>query len=156
MKLTSLLGIIAAVLLFWITFPGGGGKEAARRTVCLSNTKQQALALEMYREGTDGRFPDRDHWMDAIEPFVKDSKYVLHVPGPWRANAPGVYGYAFNSTLSRTAQPKDPEKVAIVYDSSNPIRNASDPETSLPNPGRHDGKNHIACVDGHAKAVEMK
>ena len=123
------------------------------KTACLSNTKQQARALEMYREGADGRYPNRDYWMDAIEPFVKEDKYVFHVPGPWAAKAPDVYGYAFNSTLSRAGQPKEPEKVPLVYDSSNPIRNASDPVTSLPSPGRHDGKDHIAYADGHAKTV---
>ncbi len=161
MKLTSLLAMIVGTLailfvglpVFWC--PYCNSKQAAMRTACLSNTKQQALALAMYRDAADGRFPDRDYWVDAILPYVKEPKYVFHVPGQRRDDSADVYGYAFNSLLSRSREPKDPEKVPIVYDSVNPIRNASDPVASLPRPGRHVGKNHIAYVDGHARAVEI-
>lgn len=42
----------------------------------------------------------------------------------------------------------------MIYDSINYGRNASDPKTSLPKPGRHKGVNVIAFADGHARAVK--
>ena len=111
--------------------------------------QQQAIALAIYAEDGDGRYPDRDAWMDRLLPYTKVDN-LFHHPGPdWKS----TYGYAFNAKLSRAKGPKNPEMVPLVYDSANPIRNVSDPVTSLPQPGRHDGKNGIAYADGHARSV---
>ena len=65
-------------------------------------------------------------------------------------------GYAFNAALGH----KDPEKLGapattvLLYDSINPNKGASDFVTSLPQPGRHEGKNNVAYADGHVKVVE--
>jgi prepilin-type processing-associated H-X9-DG protein len=142
-----------ALSLFAVSFlclPYGFGSPKRKISRCLSNVKQQAVGILIYEGDFDDRYPRGDRWMDATKEYLKaeDARHCPLVPK-------GSYGYAFNSSLSLAKTPKDPEKVAIVYDSSNPIRNASDPVTSLPNPGRHDGKDHIAYADGHAKAVKV-
>ena len=86
--------------------------------------------------------------MDASLPYVK-AETNWHCPSVPK----GMYGVAFNAALSRAKPPKDPAKTPLVYDSVNPIRNASDQVTSLPSPGRHGGKNTIAYADGGAKRV---
>jgi len=161
MRLTTLMSWIAGgiclyllICTFWY-FPYGNPKEAARKTACLSNVKQQAIAFLIYAEDGDGRFPARDLWMDKIEPIVR-SKYAFHVPQRHDENEPWPYGYAFNAALSQAKAPPHPETTVLTYDSVNLGRNASDLVTSLPTPGRHDGKNHLSYADGHARAITME
>lgn len=115
---------------------------------CLSNVKQQAMGLIQYGSDYDYRLPQRDRWMDAIVPYVKERRLFHDPEGP-----KGAYGYAFNGAFSRAKLPEDLTNVPMVYDSLNPIRNASDLVASLPSPGRHHGSNVIAYADGRAKVV---
>ena len=57
--LIELLVVIAIIaILAAILFPVfARAKEAAKKTSCLSNTKQNALAVLMYVDDSDGRFP---------------------------------------------------------------------------------------------------
>lgn len=123
---------------------------------CLSNLKQSSLALLMYASDENDRFPPRDHWMDASYPYTK-SELVWHCP----VLPKGVYGYAFNAALDRAKIPKVPEGTPLLYDSVDPVRNASDLCASLPLPGRHGnpkegGANNVAYADGHAKSVPVR
>lgn len=109
----------------------------------------------MYMGDHDERFPARDYWMDAIAPYVKN-KGTFHDPEVPKE----AYGYAFNAALNREKAPLDAEKVPLVYDSINPIRNASDPFTSMPAGGRHPkgkpNRNNVAYADGHVKRIDAK
>lgn len=156
MRLTHLLAFIAAALvLAAILFPvfTSCGPPAAQ-TRCLSNVKQQVLGLIVYGTDHDVRFPARDGWMDALGPYTKN-KAIFHDPEGVPKDA---YGYAFNAALSFAKPPKAPEGVPLVYDSANPIRNASDRMASLPARGRHPAReprtNTIGYADGHAKGVK--
>lgn len=154
-----LLGIVALGLVFAFTFPWGEEtKEQTKRWVCLSNVKQRSLALIMYAEDANERFPGRVRWMDATAVYLRPSSSVdksgdrdrdLRCPSVFRRG----YGYAFDAVLSEKKSPAQPEAVPLVYDSSNLARNASDGVTSLPRPARHDGKDNVAYADGHAKTV---
>ncbi len=157
MKLVNLLGIILLVfLLAAILFPVSQGYPASPKTACLSNVKQQALGLAMYANDSNDRFPLRDGWMDGTSPYVRTER-VFHDPeGP-----KGGYGYAFSAYLSsaKGAKLEDPARTTMLYDSVNPIRNASDLVASLPAHGRHPAKeprtNTIGYADGHAKSKRM-
>lgn len=102
----------------------------------------------MYANDSDGRFARRDFWMDDVLPNVKAESvfHDLDVPK-------GAYSYAFNAALSGAKTPPHPEAAPMVYESVNPIRNASDHFASLPAKGRHGGQNNVAYADGHAKRV---
>lgn len=143
------LAVIGFALLFFLMPVWACGcKVAGPATACMSNLKQQSIGLLQYAEDHDGRLTDRDFWVDQIRPYVKDKK-VFGDPA-----VKGGYGQAFNGSLSRAElPPKHPEKVPMVYDSSNPIRNASDLVTSLPVPGRHNGGNNVAYADSHARRI---
>ena len=143
--------LFAVVLLAFLVVPACGcqSRHSAMATACLSNLKQQASGLLQYADDHDERLTARDAWMDGVAPYVKQEG-VFHDPELPK----GSYGYAFNAALSSAKPPKDPEKVPMVYDSVNPIRNASDRVTSLPKPGRHGGKNTMGYADGHMKRVK--
>jgi prepilin-type processing-associated H-X9-DG protein len=150
-----LLCLLIMAIVGGILMPVQTGRPPAKITVCLSNVKQMAIGTMLYMGDTDDRYPLRDHWMDAQDPYIKRSD-VLHCP----LVPKGAYGYAFDSRLSGAKPPKDPAKATLIFESVNPIRNASDPLLSLLNPGRHAGtesalkagRNNFAFADGHAKA----
>ncbi len=149
MKLAHLLAGVGVVFLAAFLFPApyGNSKAAARGSACLSNLKWQGLALNVYASDYDERYPLRDVWMDATRLYTP-------VPTPRCFALPlGSYGYAFNARLSGAQKPAHTETVPLIYDSVDPIRNASDRVTSLPAKGRHAGKNSIAYADGHARRV---
>jgi prepilin-type processing-associated H-X9-DG protein len=156
LKLINILAILAliAVLgaIFWPVY--SRGRPLTPATFCLSNIKQQGIAFQMYIADSDEKFPNRDRWMDELFPYVKNEE-IYREPLWSKAKEPRPYGFAFNSRLSNAKAPKEIGTTPVVYDSVNPIRNASDPAVSLPSPARHKGKNNIAYADGHAKSIAM-
>lgn len=139
-----------AGFLLWPVTACGCSKAASKATACLSNVKEQALGLVIYAEDHEV-YPARDVWVDGIRPYVRNEA-AFHAP-EFAKTSPGAYGYAFNSALADAKEPAHPERVPLVYESTNPVKNASDPVTSLPRPGRHAGRNNVGYADGHARRV---
>jgi prepilin-type processing-associated H-X9-DG protein len=136
--------MISAAILFPVF---AQAREKARQTVCSSNEKQMALAILMYSQDYDEKFPPAPRWMDVTASYVKDDK-VYHCPNV--GHEPGVYGYAFNTTLSMVQFEKvqEPKTQRMLIDSTNLARNASDTGVSLPSPGRHSRGSVMAYADG--------
>ena len=100
--LIELLVVIAIIaILAAILFPVfAQAREQARKTSCLSNTKQIGLAVLMYTQDYDEQFPlatdsqtatDPNHfftWQDLVQPYMKSYNLVLcpdslhHNPDP--------------------------------------------------------------------------
>lgn len=130
-----------------VVFPLTACACASPATVCIYQAKQQTHGLLLYSADNDDRLPARDSWMDASDRYLKNLG-LRHDPELPR----GAYGYAFNAMLTNRS-PGAPAQIPMIYDSVNPIRNASDVVKSLPSPGRHKGWNVIAYGDGHVKRV---
>jgi len=143
-------GSAAILVLGAILFPVFAQTKGRHKISCLTHFKLLGVGLSMYAGDSDGQFPLRDSWMDAAEPYVK-------IPAFFRCTAMpvGTFGYAFNGQLSAAKPPKDPESVLLVYESVNPIRNASDPITSVPLVGRHDKRSYGTYADGHARILPL-
>jgi prepilin-type processing-associated H-X9-DG protein len=139
---------ITAAILFPVF---AQAREKARQTSCLSNLKQQGLALIMYSQDYDGTLPAADRWMDLSAPYLKQER-AFHCPSVAVGN-PSRYGYAFNDKMSKAKIEKvtDPQAEVLAYDSLSTGRNAHDAVTSLPPNGRHVRGNNVAYADGHAK-----
>jgi len=140
--------ILAAVLLPVFT----QARKKAQAVTCLSNEKQQALGMIMYVQDYDETFPRVGKWMDNIAPYIK-SEMVFHCPSVSPGRITPDCGYAYDSRLSGAtlAQIASPASSALIFESSNLNRSASDACKSLPLPGRlrHQCDN-IAFTDGHA------
>ncbi|MEI6431534.1 MAG: DUF1559 domain-containing protein, partial [bacterium] len=87
--LIELLVVIAIIaILAAILFPVfAQAREKARSISCLSNDKQLGLALMMYAQDNDERYPfghvndadaegDAQSWVDSVQPYVKSR--LLH------------------------------------------------------------------------------
>ncbi len=134
--------ILAAILM-----PVSSGSPHSPATICINKLKQLTMGALLYENDFD-KMPDRDSWMDGIEPNVKSPPTFICPEAP-----KGTYGYAFNGALSwkKMDEVPDQDKIPLLYDSINYARNASDLFTSLPVPGRHrkGETNNVAYADGH-------
>jgi|SRR5579872_2952306 len=110
-----------------------------------------------------GALPPADKWMDEedLKNQVQTDAW-FHCPSI-STRSDDKYGYAFNDTLARrklNGKPlkkiPDAARTPLVYDSTTLTKNAHDPVTSLPRPGRHGGRNNILYCDGHIEAVAPK
>lgn len=134
-------------------------REHSKGIVSLSNLRQIGLALTMYTESHDGRFPPAGAWVDALMPQwanVKDRSF--HAEELFRdPSAPGgePFNYAFNRALSgmRLADLKDPSATVLVFESTAGVKNAADTGQTLPRPGRHAGGDYFIFADGRARWV---
>ena len=146
-----------------------GSREKARKTSCLSNLKQSALATSMYTQDNDEQFPPARTWMDVEVPYTKNMA-VFRCPillgqtnrleetysnpaDPKKDHT--LYGHAFNRdlALAKVHTIHAPANTPLCFDSNVFSRNASVPPAFVANPPRSEGGNNIAYVDGHARWV---
>jgi prepilin-type processing-associated H-X9-DG protein len=151
--LKTIFGLACAVVTAAFLFPVFAVSRGGSHQSCLSHVKQLGIALRMYQEDYDGRFPQASEWMDATYPYDKN-KSVYRCTSV-DASHPNDFGYAFNASLSLKAldKSKAPEKIVVLYDSNDLRWNAyASGRTGAANPPRHKGMNNFAFADGHVKA----
>lgn len=153
--------VLFVTIMAAILFPVfAHARSAARAKVCMTNEKSLGLAALMYLQDYNEIMPPSSGWMDRVQPYTHGSiapekNPTFHCPSIWKQD-PEIFGYAYNKGLDRKRlnTVSVMTETAILYDSSNLIRNASDAGTSLPVPGRHTQRNNICYVDGHVQAVD--
>ncbi|MGV3619073.1 MAG: prepilin-type N-terminal cleavage/methylation domain-containing protein [Fimbriimonas sp.] len=107
-ELLVVIGIIA--ILAAILFPVfAQAKAAAKKSACISNVKQLSLGMVMYVGDYDDVYMPRlagtntvgvDHWVDLIQPYVKNKQIMRCADYVKPANRPEAlswWGYAANS-----------------------------------------------------------
>ena len=129
---------------------------AAQKTASLSHAKQSALAAIMYSADFNDRLPPAESWMDATLPYTKNKEVYKSILAA--GDDPNKFGFAFRKDLGRkkTMDFDDPDRWAMVFDSTLTDWNANSNLETLPDPGRYQGVNIIAFLDGHAKATQDK
>ena len=142
--LVILLGLIGSI--FVPVYSSNG-----RNRFELSNAKQCALGALIYTNDNDDRLPLSARWMDLELPYVTN-KQIFNSPAVKDA---GQYGFAFRRALSghKLSLTKSPTVTAMIFDSIETQWNANGNLLLLPNPGRYNGKDVVAFMDGHAKTV---
>jgi len=150
--------IVVSVACFIFLMPIGSPKEASKRTACLSNVKQMSLAALAYANDHDDKLPLAVNWMDSTPMYVGRGNYA---PSETERVYHDVtfsgdqYGYAFRLQASskEISSIKTPSSFALIFDSKLMQRNAGSGLETLPSPGRHQGRNSVGYLDGHAKSV---
>jgi len=172
----AIIAILAAIL-----FPVfAKAREKARQTSCLSNVKQGALAILQYVQDYDERFPmytDEYYstcwWFYAVLPYTKNQQigvcpsiggtlsYGVNYPHISAVGSAGSLGQVrapaecmvLGETEGQNASGRDGNELYLAYCpfcySLGSISWAY--YNGLAWPGRHNGGNNIAFVDGHAK-----
>ena len=154
----SCLALFVLVILPAILFPVfSQARESAQAAACLSNEKQQALAVLMYTEDYDEKLPRAARWMEDLVPYTKN-EMIFHCPSISPGNVTPDCGYAFDSRLSgqELADIESPATSAMIFESTDLKRSAADACKSLPQGDqlRHHSDN-IAFMDGHAHAFRQ-
>lgn len=116
---------------------------------CEERLKRLYTAALMYSDSWDQMLPPADRWEEALKETLSDAA-SLDCP----ALGTGKHGYAMNSEVGgkRVSEIADAAGTPLFYDSTLPPPNAHDNVASLPQPGRHDGRNYIVYLDGSVRA----
>ncbi len=144
----------------------GSGRRAFQTQFCFQNLRTAHRALDLYSQDYDQTLPLAAAWMDTATPYMTSGQTDLRCPA-LRVVNPKAFGYAFNSKLSgtRTSKIASPITTILVFDSTNPERNAADALTTLPSPPRHANPrtketrnaakigNLVVYADGHVAFV---
>lgn len=105
----AIVAVIAAVL-----FPVFAGvRERGRRTVCQSNLKQLALAIQQYVQDNDGLYPGIHNWAYADNSYVKNAEVFRCPDAP--SDEP-IY-----ASIVDFACDSAPCPVNAPYDTSHPV-----------------------------------
>jgi prepilin-type processing-associated H-X9-DG protein len=167
------LGIALIAILGAILFPVfNQARGKARQVACQSNLKQFATAVLMYQQDWSGKvkengqvveggmFPLAGTWASGVMPYTKNLQ-ILRCPSvvPPGTTVPGappgaqpVTDYGFNSALSGVVDAKisQPASTILFFETSGTSAGGAE---SVAQPGRHEGSNNFAFVDGHVKAI---
>jgi prepilin-type N-terminal cleavage/methylation domain-containing protein/prepilin-type processing-associated H-X9-DG protein len=134
--LIELLVVIAIIaILAAILFPVfAQAREQARKTACLSNVKQIALAINMYRSDWDSAGPFagwtpiphfETEWQFTIQPYLKNAG-VLRCPSDSVSFDVRPVSYIYNNMVCylgapiRDAEIDRPAEVVVLWDGHGP------------------------------------
>jgi len=118
-------------------------KEAAKKTVCLSNIKQLALGVMMYLTDNDDRFTMNPSKLKAtLHPYVKNDT-LWYCPNASKDKA----AYSINANLlnKNANNIMDPASIVMLYEGTKGQLDF-----------RHGGYAAVAFADGHAKMINAE
>jgi hypothetical protein len=166
----AIIGCGALLLVLFVVLAAGlmrrfaSGRGALQTQFCFDNLRAAQRGVSLYSQDYDGTLPQSGVWMDATLPYLKNNSN-LACPAVRTVDAK-AFGYAFNRKLSGVSLAKiDAPATALIYDSSDLKRNASDDFLTLPTPPRHPAPrikalqngpktgNLVVYADGHVTFV---
>lgn len=138
-------------------------KAQAMQITSVSNLRQIGLACMTYAQDHGGHLPNAAHWTDEVLPYLLQgatsnaerqdrTRLLFHDPA---APVGDVWSYAYNAALSGAALVtlKDPAHLALVFESQQGVKNASDNGQSIPHPGWHGGIVNVCSADGKVQSL---
>ena len=151
------IAILAAIL-----FPVfAQAREKARQVSCLSNLKQQSLAVMMYSQDYDETLPPKElPWMDLTASYIKNDK-VFQCPSAKTAGETDTfYGYTMNTAPmgKKLKTVAHPENIPLIFDSliAPSMRNTAGTASNRDFAYRHRGNANVAYLDGHVKSLSNR
>ena len=147
----SSVSIILIPLLIALLIPSlSRVRGQAKTIVAMNNAKQLCLAMVMYCDENDGRFPPSDSWPTALRPYLGGSETLLTSPFDPDAGR----AFAMNAQLDGRERPeiRHPERTVLVFE----CRFGSPPgggQELLPEQPRGPRGYVVGFLDGHVKSV---
>lgn len=128
----------------------GRAREQARTTVELNNVRQLCLAMMMYCDENDHRFPCADDWPDALAPYLSGRQKVFTSP----FDCCGGRAFAMNAQLNerRIREIEQPHRTVLIFEARFGSPPAGGRELLPRRPRGHRGY-VIGFMDGHVAVV---
>lgn len=139
------IAIIMALLMPALTRVQMQGK----RMVSLNNARQICLAMHLYYDDNDGRFPPADNWPAALKEYIGNEKILESPFAPHTGRA-----YAMNANLEgrKIRDIKQPHRTVLIFE----VEPGSPPAGGrelLPERPRGRRGYVIGFLDGHTELV---
>ena len=124
-------------------------KSHAQQAVTLNNAKQICLAMKIYCDENDGRFPPPDTWPNALAGYIGNDKILTSAFNPEAGRA-----FAMNSELAgrKIDEIKHPARIVLIFEAEFGSPPAGGREL-LPDQSRGPRGYVVGFVDGHVRCV---
>lgn len=148
--LLPLCAIILAILM-----PAfGKAKHLVQRELCSVNMKSLSVAIMVYANDYDGRFPTAEKWCDLLIEHADVSEMSLRCP----VSTESSFSYAYNQNLDGLTRENIGPDVVMIFESEPGANLSGGPELVKTN--RHPASDrasfggcNIAFTDGHVEFV---
>jgi prepilin-type processing-associated H-X9-DG protein len=124
-------------------------KERAQTIQCVNNMKQLSLAVRLYSNDNNDRFPPATTWCDAILTYTSGSTTIYQCPAGDRSKR---CDYAFNAKLGGMSLTKVNPNTVVLFETDGGWNASGGPELMLKQP-RHRNVSVVAFADGHVEQV---
>ena len=126
-------------------------RASAQKAVCLSNTKNLSLAMQMYLADNKDRFPEADGWVEALAEYIRNES-VLKCP---EDDSEAACSYGMNAALSgkSVGDLENPAAVVMFYETASPGDSPAGGAEDVVSPPRHPNGNSYGFADGHANTL---
>jgi hypothetical protein len=146
----SIVLIFFTAIMMVLLMPVLAGVRTQGKTVLsMNNAKQICMAINLYCEENDGRFPPADIWPAALAPYLGDPKILESSFAPHTGLA-----WAMNRHLNgrNIRDIKQPRRTVLIFEAPISGPTAGGRELLIRRPRRHRG-HIIGFVDGHVELV---
>jgi len=110
----SIVVVLFITIMMAILMPSlARARTHAMTAVSLNKAKQICIAMMMYCEENDGRFPPADNWPDALARYIGDGKILESPFAPHTGLA-----WAMNAQLSgrKLREIRQPHRVVLIFE----------------------------------------
>ena len=152
LRLAQILIIIAivALLMSWL-LPLQDHPVQSPSTHCRSNLHQLAVAIKIYSDENEGKYPTPEIWCDLIQKSYPEIKEILVCPGALEAGDKGQSHFAINPNC----EPNSPYDIVLLFETKAGWNQQGGPE--LLTTENHQGKGcNILFKDWSAKFVKTE
>ena len=149
--LVPMMCILIAILTPALT----SARSQARTAATMNHAKQLCLAMIMYSDEHDGRFPPADNWPDVLAPYLGHEERILRS----LFNPEAGRAWAMNAHLGgrQRSDIDQPHRVVLVFEAAYGSLPSGGRELLPEEPSRHRGYANrgyvIGFLDGHVEMV---
>ena len=125
-------------------------RHVARRTVCGANMRSLTLAMLIYANDKDDKFPSPSNWCDLLVEHANVDKKTFRCPGATE----GPCNYAINKNVVELGTSAQPDMV-LLFETHPGWNQSGGPE--ILNTENHNGEGcNVAFVDGYVEFVKSQ
>ncbi|MHC4084155.1 MAG: DUF4190 domain-containing protein [Planctomycetota bacterium] len=142
--------VVPIITLMMLLMPAlTRAKMQAKDFVSMSLANQICIAMEMYCDENDGRFPPVENWPDALDPYLGGG---IILESPFAPEAGRAWAMNKNLEGRKLRDIKQPARTILIFESRPGGPPAGGPEL-LPEEPRGPRGYVIGFVDGHAELI---